>query len=115
MSQSPLSILGLGLTPSLVNSVNNRLCARGIDATSLVVTNSSASDAEVARVASSKNWSGLFVGYGVRHDREWFERLMQIIHNANPSIPLIDHRGPDDAENAIERHFNIRLPLTTSQ
>ena len=115
MSQPPLSILILGLTPSILNSINNRLLARGVDATSLAVTNSSSSDAEIIRIASSKNWSGLMIGYGVRNNHEWFERLMQIIQNANPNIPLIHHEGPNDAENAIERHFNIQLPSSTAQ
>ncbi len=114
MSQPPLSILALGITPAIVHSVNNRLLAQGIDATSLVVTNTPSSDAEITRVASSKNWSGLMVGYGIRGDREWFKRIIQIIHHANPNIPLIDHQGPGDAENAIERHFNVRLPLKTT-
>jgi hypothetical protein len=114
MSQPPLSILALGITPAIVHSVNNRLLAQGIDATSLVVTNTPSSDAEIARVASSKNWSGLMVGYGIRGDREWFKRIIQIIHSANPNIPLIHHEGPGDAENAIERHFNVRLPLKTT-
>jgi ketosteroid isomerase-like protein len=114
MSQPPLSILALGITPQLVYSVNNRLRAQGVDATSLVITNTFSSDAEIARVASSKNWSGLMVGYGVRNDRQWFKRVIQIIHDANPNIPLIDHHGPNDAENAIERHFNVRLPIKTT-
>jgi hypothetical protein len=114
MSQPPLSILALGITPDIVYSVNNRLRAQGVDATSLVITNKSSSDAEIARVASSKNWNGLMVGYGIRNDAEWFKRVIQIIHYANPNIPLIDHRGPSDAENAIERHFNVRLPLKTA-
>ncbi|CAF0928295.1 unnamed protein product [Adineta steineri] len=112
--QHSLSILVLGLTPSILDSIDNRLIARGIDAKSLAVTNTSSADAEIARVASSKNWNGVIVGYGVRNDSEWFERLMQIIHNANPNIVLIHHNGPDDVENAIERHFNIQLPLITS-
>jgi hypothetical protein len=114
MSQPPLSILALGITPQIVYSVNDRLLAQGIDAKSLVITNTSSSDAEIARVASSKNWSGFMVGYGVRSDREWFERVVQIIHHANPNISLIHHHGPNDAENAIERHFNVRLPIKTT-
>ncbi len=114
MSQPPLSILALGITPNIVYSVNNRLLAQGVDATSLVIANTSSSDAEIARVAKSKNWSGFMVGYGIRNDREWFKRVVQIIHYANPNIPLINHQGPSDAENAIERHFNVRLPLKTT-
>ena len=113
MNQPPLSILALRITPSIVSSVNDRLLAQGVDATSLVVTNTSSSDAEIIRVVSSKNWSGLMVGYGVRNDSEWFKRVVQIIHDANPKIQLIHHEVPGDGENAIERHFKVRLPLET--
>jgi len=114
MSQPRLSILALGLSPNTVQSVNNRLLAQGIDATSLVVTNTASSDAQIARVASSKNFSGLLVGYGVRGDPEWFRRVLQVIHSANPNIQLIHHEGPSDAERAIERHFNVQLPLRST-
>ena len=112
MSQLSLSILAFGLTPSLVQAVNKRLLAQGIDATSLAISNTASSDAEISRIASSKNWSGMLIGYGIRHDQEWFERVLEIVHKANPKIPLINHHGPSDAENAIERHFHVRLPLT---
>lgn len=112
MSQPPLSILAFGMSPNLVQAVNNRLLAQGIDATSLAISNTASSDADIYRIASSKNWSGMLVGYGIRHEQEWFERVLQIVHKANPKIPLIHHRGPSDAESAIERHFHVRLPLT---
>ena len=111
MSQPPLSILAFGIDSHLVSTVNNRLRAQGIDAESLAISNTPSSDAEIAQIVRSKNWNGFFVGYGVRHDRQWFERVKRIVHDANPNIPLIHHEGPSDAERAIERHFNVRLPL----
>ena len=111
MSQPSLSILLLGMSPYLVHTVTNRLRAQGIDVGSIVVTNSLSSDAEVARLVSSKNWNGFIIGKGVESYREWYQRLLQIIHNINPNIPMIHSRGPDDGENAIERQFNVRLPL----
>ena len=115
MSQTSLSILAFGISPNLVDAVNDRLLAQGIDAKSLAISNTASSDAEISRIASSKNWSGMLVGYGVRHDQQWFERVLRIVQQANPKIPLIDHRGPSDAEKAIERHFHVKLPLTTIQ
>jgi hypothetical protein len=114
MSQPRLSILALGHAPNIVHSVNNRLLAQGIDATSLVITNTASSDAEIARVASSKNFSGLMVGHFVQSDPGWFQRVLQVIHSANPNIQLIHQQGPHDAERAIERHFNVRLPLRST-
>jgi hypothetical protein len=46
-------------------------------------------------------------------DRAWFERVIQIVKNANPYVPRLDIRGPDDAENAIFRQFGVKLPLAT--
>jgi hypothetical protein len=114
MSQSSLSILLMGLSPSLVDSVKNRLFARGVNMEGLVVTNTPWSDAEIARIVSSKNWSGIIIGYGVQMNREMYERVVQIVQRVNPNIPLLHHAGSDDAENAIERHFNIRLPPAIS-
>ncbi|UJR11275.1 hypothetical protein I4U23_015457 [Adineta vaga] len=96
---------------SILDSVKNRLVVQGIDVGTLAVTNEPSCDNEIARIASSKDWNGVIVGYGVRNDTDWFERVLQIIHSANPNISLIDHKNPDDVENAIERHYNIRLPL----
>lgn len=114
MSQPSLSILTLGITTSIAQSVNSRLLALGIDATSLVLANTPSSDAELARVVSSKTWSGVIVGYGVQRDPIWFEHVMQVIRQANPNVPLIHHDGPGDVESAIERHFNVKLPLQAS-
>jgi UDP-N-acetyl-D-mannosaminuronic acid transferase (WecB/TagA/CpsF family) len=115
MSQSSaLSILVFGLDPKTAQSVNDRLHARGVDSDAVAVSDTPESDAEIVRLVSSKNWNGLIVGYGVRKQNKWFERVMQIVTSTNPNVPLIHTEGPTDAENAIERHFNIQLPQTTT-
>jgi hypothetical protein len=114
MSQSSLSILTFGVDPKTAQSVSDRLRNKGVDAESLAVSNTPESDAEIARIVSSKNWNGFMVGNAVRQNTEWFERVKQIISNINPNIPLVYNNGPNDVENAIERHFNIQLPLTTA-
>ena len=101
----------LGLSPSIVHSVNDRVRAQGVDSKSIAISNTSTCDAEISRIVRSKNWNGLFIGYGVRQDQKWYERVLKIVHEANPNLPLIQHNGPSDVENAIERHFNVRLPL----
>ncbi len=113
MNQSSLSILIFGVEAKLAQSVSDRLRGKGIDADSLGVSNTPESDAEIARIVSSKNWNGLIVGNAVRENPEWFERVKQIVNNVNPNIPVVYNNGPNDVENAIERHFNVQLPLTT--
>jgi hypothetical protein len=61
---------------------------------------------------NSKNWDGLIVGHGVRKDQDSFERVMRIVNNTKPNIAEIQSNEPNDVKNAIERHFNVKLPLT---
>ncbi|CAF1599212.1 unnamed protein product [Didymodactylos carnosus] len=101
----------MGITPSLVHSINNDLVSKGVDAKGLVVTNTPACDAEIARVVKEKDWNGLFIGYGVRHDQQWFDRIINVVNQSNPKVKLLHHNGPSDVQNAIERHFHVKLPL----
>ncbi|CAF0797230.1 unnamed protein product [Adineta steineri] len=112
--KSPLRILTFGVSESTARGVNDRLRSRGIDAESHVVSNTPTSDAEIANILTSKHWDGFLVGYGVRIEPEWFERLQQVAKNANPDVPLINHKTIDDLENSIEHHFNIQLPPATA-
>jgi hypothetical protein len=112
MNQTPLSIVTFGVDQNTARRVKDRLCARGINAESYVVSNTPTSDAEIANIVTSKNWDGLIIGFGVQKDRPWYERILEVIKKANPNLPLIHHQGPDDLENAIERHFKIQLPPT---
>jgi UDP-N-acetyl-D-mannosaminuronic acid transferase (WecB/TagA/CpsF family) len=112
MSQSSLKILILGVDVKITDSATAQLRAQGIDADSLAISNTPESDAAIARIVDSKNWNGLIVGHGVRQNHEWFERVMRIINNTKPNIALIQTKDRNDVENAIEHHFNIKLPLT---
>jgi hypothetical protein len=80
---------------------------QGVDASYFTVSNTSDGNAEVARAVSSRNWSCWIVGLGLTQDRAWFERLIQIVKNTNPHVPLLDIRGPGDVENAILRHLLV--------
>ena len=111
MSRPPLSIVIFGMDPNTAHRVSSRLCARGINAESCVVSNTFTSDTEIASVLNSKNWDGIVIGLGVQKRLEWYERVVKIIKNTDPNVPLIQHEGPSDLENAIERHFKIQLPL----
>lgn len=110
MTQTPLSIVTFGVDQNTAQQVRNRLRARGINADSYVVFNTPTSDAEIATIVASKKWDGLIIGFGVQKERPWFERVLQLIKNANPNVPMIQHQGPNDLEHAIERHFGIQLP-----
>ncbi|CAF1381161.1 unnamed protein product [Didymodactylos carnosus] len=94
-------------------SVSDELRLKGIDAKGIVVINSSDGDKEIAQVVKEKNWDGLLIGGGVRSNPEWLDRIVKIVNDSNPNVKIIDHNGPKDVENAIERHFNIKLPLST--
>ena len=87
--------------------------SQGVDATCLTISYTPAGDAEVARNISSRNWSCWVVGLGLMQDRAWFERLIQVVKNANPQMTLLDIRDPGDVENAILRQLGVRLPLAT--
>jgi UDP-N-acetyl-D-mannosaminuronic acid transferase (WecB/TagA/CpsF family) len=110
MTRPALRIVTFGIAQHTARQVSDRLCARGIDAESHVVSNTPAGDAEIARVLTSKKWDGLMIGLGVQKQPEWYERVVEVVKNANPNVPLIQHEGPNDLENAIERHFKIQLP-----
>jgi hypothetical protein len=112
MNHSPLNILIFGVEVKLAQSVSQRLRGKGIDTDSLGVSNTPERDAGIARTVSSKNWSDLIVGNGVRENSEWFERVKKIVNNVNSTISVVYNNGPNDVENAIERHFNVQLPLT---
>ena len=107
-----LSVLVFGIDSTVTDKVSARLQSQGVDARSLAISNTPESDAEIQRVAGEKNWSGLIVGHGVRQDQEWFERVMKIVNEVNSNISTVNTKGPDDVENAIERHFDVKLPLT---
>src|SRR4051812_34751543 len=112
MSQSSINILIFGIDAKVANSASVRLRAQGIDADSLAISNTPESDTEIARIVNSEHWDGLIVGHGVRQDQKWFERVMRIVNDTKPNISLIESKGPNDVENAIERHFKVKLPLT---
>ena len=114
MTQTPLSIVTFGVDQNTARGVQDRLCARGINAESYVVSNTATSDDEITNILTSKKWDGLIIGFGVQKDRQWFERVQEIVKKANSNLPLIHHQGPNDLENAIERHFNIQLPPATN-
>ena len=110
MNQTPLSIVTFGVDQTTACRVQDLLRARGINAESYVVSNTATSDDEIKIILTSKKWDGLIIGLGVQKDRQWFKRVQEIVKNANPNVPLIQHKGVSDLENAIERHFNIQLP-----
>jgi hypothetical protein len=110
MSQPSLYIATFGIDQETARRVRDRFSARGIDGESYVVSNTPASDTEIASIMTSKNWDGLMIGLGIQKNREWYERVVQIVKNANPNVPIIQHEGAKDLENAIERHFKIQLP-----
>jgi hypothetical protein len=112
MNQTPLSIVTFGVDQNTARQVKDRLCTRGINAESYVVSNTPTSDTEIANILTSKKWDGFIIGLGVQKDLQWFERVLEVVKKANPNVPLIHHQGPNDLENVIERHFKIRLPLT---
>jgi hypothetical protein len=109
MNQTPLSIVTFGVDQNTARRVSDRLCARGINAESYVISNTATSDAEIANILTSKKWDGLIIGLGVQKDRPWFERIVEVVNKANPNLPLIHHQGPNDLEDAIKRHFKIQL------
>ncbi|UJR14295.1 hypothetical protein I4U23_001285 [Adineta vaga] len=102
-----LNILIFGVDNQVTDGVSNRLRSQGIQAESLVISNTQESDTEIERILRSKDWNGLIVGHGVRQDQEWFERIMNIVNTTNPNVSIINTKGPDDVENAIERYFNV--------
>ncbi|CAF1408077.1 unnamed protein product, partial [Didymodactylos carnosus] len=66
-----------------VSDFHCKVC-KSVDAKGLVVTNTPACDAEIARVVKEKDWNGLFIGYGVRHDQQWFDRIINVVNQSNP-------------------------------
>jgi hypothetical protein len=109
MSRSSLKILIFGVDVKSTDSIRNQLRAQGIDADSLTISNTRTSDTAIRRIVDSKNWDGLIVDNSVRQDDEWFERVMNIVNNSKSKISLIQSKGPNDVQNAIERHFNVKL------
>jgi CO dehydrogenase/acetyl-CoA synthase epsilon subunit len=114
MSQFSLRIVMFSDDPDTAQRVSNRLHEYGIHAEAYVVSNTPTSDAEIASVLTSKNLDGVIIDCGIQEDPEWYERVVKIIKTANPHVFLIHNEGPDDIENAIESHFKIQLPLTST-
>jgi hypothetical protein len=113
-SRVPLSLLSFGCSSTIARAFQDRMRNQGVDATCVTISNTPASDVEIARMITSQNWSCWMAGLGLMQDRAWFERVMQIVKSTNPHVPMLDIRGPGDAENAILRQFGVRLPLATA-
>ena len=109
MSQTSLSIVIFGIDKNLLQQGSDRLCAKGINAESYVVSNTPSSDAEIASIISCKKWDGLIIGRGVQKDLTWYERILEIVKKANPNVAVIDRQDSDDFKSAVERQFNIQL------
>ena len=109
MSQTSLSIVTFGIDQSLLQQVSDRLRSKGINAESHLIANTPSSDAEITSVISSKKWDGLIIGLGIQKDTAWHDRVVEIVKKANSNIAVIDYKGSDDLESAIERQFKIKL------
>jgi dTDP-4-dehydrorhamnose reductase len=111
MSQSSLKILILGKDPQVGQEGATQLSAQGVDAASLAITDTRESDVAIANIAGSKKWDGLVLSKAVQDDNVWFERVLQVVKKSNPNIKLIQYKDRSDVPSAIERQFNVKLPL----
>lgn len=100
----------MGCTPSIVYPLNQQLVDLGLEGSvGLVVADNEQTYSELTRVVKSHRFDGFVVGFGVRGNRPWFQKVLATVASADPNLPLLEHRGPSDLIPAIERHFNLKL------
>ena len=103
-------ILHMGCTPSIVYPLNERLLELGLEGSvGLVVADNEKTYRQLSELVRSEHFDGFFVGYGVRGNRAWFEKVLATVAEADPNLPLLDHKGPSDLISAIERQFNVKI------
>ena len=114
-------ILGFGKHPEIAVAVQHKLRSVGFQATTLVLTNDEAGDAQLISELKRAEYDGVVVGGYINGQDAvnfpateettfWFNRVLNIIHANAPSAKIILARGPEDVVPAIERVLGKSLP-----
>lgn len=107
-------ILGFGRHPEIAAAVQERLRSLGFRATTFVLTNDDAGDAQLVAELKRAEYDGVAIGGYINgqdavnfpateETTVWFNRVLNIVHANAPRARIILMRGPEDAVPAIER------------
>ncbi|MGO9613924.1 MAG: hypothetical protein ACLPX5_12935 [Dissulfurispiraceae bacterium] len=127
MSTTPSShstgwrILGFGKHPEIAAAVQEKLRSLGFQATTFVLTNDEAGDAQLVAVLNRAEYDGVAIGGYINgqdavnfpateETTVWLNRVLNIIHANAPKSKIILVRGPEDVVPAIERVLGKNPP-----
>jgi UDP-N-acetyl-D-mannosaminuronic acid transferase (WecB/TagA/CpsF family) len=92
-NEKPLTILTMGCTPSLVYGIKAELDQYpGLRTVAIPISDSKESEAEIANACKNNDLDAIFVGYGVRGNPQWFQRVQSVLAQ-NTKAPIVKHAG----------------------
>jgi hypothetical protein len=106
-------VLGFGKDPATAAALQDTARSAGFRATIFALTDDAAGDTRLAHELGDGDYDVVAIGGGINGQNPavppdeqstvWFERVLNIIHEASPNAKIALVRSPDEHVSAVER------------